>query len=184
MSPLLKRGKRRSVSGRAFVVRVTAMVAVLLVGVAGVVAGVFVQATPERREAVAVDVGEAFTVPDRPPFVGDMVVYGSPPEGERPDLDELGCQVTDGGGPLSTEAAQREDRIVVADRGLVPLVSFPGDPGHSVACAGPAAQASAPLYVIPGGNSRTLIPLAGFSLAVLCIPLAVLGLVYARWSRV
>lgn len=184
MSPLLKRGRRRSVSGRAFVVRVTALVALLLVGVAGVTAGVTVQATPERRDAVPLVVGQAFTVPQRPPFVGDMVVYGAPPEGERPDLDELGCQVTEGGGPLSTRAAQREDRIVVGDVGLVPLVSFPGAQGHSVACAGPGAQAAAPLYVIPGGNSRTLVPLAGFSLAVLCIPLAVLGLLYARWSRV
>lgn len=156
------------------------MVMLLLLGTAGVVLGLVVQLTPERREAVPIPVGEAYTAPQRVPFVGDLVVYGAPPEGNRPDLDELGCQVTDGGGPLSTDDAARQDRIVVAGRGLVPLVSFPGKPGHSLACAGAAAEASAPLYVIPGANSRDLIPLAGYCVAVLCVPFAVLGLVDAR----
>lgn len=170
-------------SGRRLVATVAVMVVLLAAGVIGVVVGVVVQATPERREALPLPVGEPFTVGERVPFVGDLVVYGTPPDGERPELDELGCQVTEGGGPLSTDAARQEDRIVVDGRGLVPLVSFPGATGHSIACAGPAAEAAEPLYVIAGGNDRHLIPLAGFSLAALCIPLSVLGLVNARLAR-
>lgn len=183
MSPVSRRSRRRSVSGRRLVATVVVMVVLLAVGVVGVVAGVVVQATPERREAQRLAVGDAFTVGDRVPFVGDLVVYGTPPEGDRPELEELGCQVTEGGGPLSTEAAQQEDRIVVDGRGLVPLVSFPGRTGHSIACTGPAAEAAEPLYVIAGGNDRHLVPLAGFSLAALCLPLSVLGLVNARLAR-
>jgi hypothetical protein len=184
VSPVLRRRKRSSVSARRFAVQVGALVLLLVVGIAGVVLGVLVQSTPERRDAVELAVGGVHTVPQRVPFVGDVVVYGTPPEGERPDLDELGCSVTQGGGPLSTERARAEDRLVVDGAGLVPLVSFPGDEGHSIGCGGPAAQAAAPLYVVPGGNSRGLIPLAGYSVAVLAIPLAVLGLLYLRWSRV
>lgn len=185
MSPLLRnrRRTRHSVSGRRLAVTVLAMIVLLVLGIVGVVVGVVVQTTPERREAVAVPLGEPYTSPARVPFVGDLVVYGTPPEGERPDLDELGCQVTEGGGPLSVDDARLEDRIVVEDRGLVPLVSFPGGSGHSIACAGPGAEAAAPLFVIPGRNNRTLLPLAGYCLAALCIPLSVLGLLNARWSR-
>lgn len=182
-SPRSRRRTRHSVSGRRLAVTVVSMVLLLVVGIVGVVVGVVVQTTPERREAVALVPGEPYTAPERVPFVGALVVYGTPPEGERPDLDELGCQVTEGGGALSVDDARLEDRIVVDDRGLVPLVSFPGGSGHSIACAGPGAEAAAPLYVIPGRNNRTLLPLAGYSLAALCLPLSVLGLLNARWSR-
>ncbi len=180
---MLRKRKRGSTSARRTAAQVAGLVLTLLVGVAGVALGVLVQATPESREAVPLAVGSAFTVPQRMPFVGDMVVYGTPPEGERPDLDELGCSITAGGGPLSTDAARNQDRLVVDGTGLVPLLSFPGAEGHSIGCNGPAAQAAAPLYVVPGTTSRGLVPLSGFSLAALCIPLSVLGLLYVRWSR-
>ena len=50
------------------------------------------QSTPEDREARLLEVGEAYTAPERVPLAGDLVVYGTPPEGDRPTLEELGCQ--------------------------------------------------------------------------------------------
>lgn len=62
-------------------------------------------------------------------------------------------------------------------------MSFPGDAGHSVGCAGPAAQVAAPLYVVPGQNQRHLIPLAGYCLAALLVPLSTLLLLSLRAGR-
>ena len=84
---------------------------------------------------------------------------------------------------LSTENARREDRIVIDGRGLVPLVSYPGEAGHSIGCNGPAAEASAPLYVVPGSNARHLVPLAGYCVGALAIPLGLLGLLTAESAR-
>lgn len=155
----------------------------LLVGVGGLLLGFAVQGSPESMEAQPLGPGEPFTAPQRALFVGDLVVYGTPPEGARPELDDLGCVVTEGGGPLSVSAARQEDRIVVAGEGLVPLVSFPGREGYSVACTGPAAVAAAPLYVVPGDDSRDLIPLSAFTVASLGCPLGAVGLVMLRASR-
>lgn len=155
----------------------------LVLGVLAVGLGYLVQSTPEDRTARPMSVDEAFTVGDRVPFVGPLVVYGTPTGGERPELDELGCEVTDGGGPLSTEAAERQDRVVVDDRGLVPLVQFPGREGYSIACTGPAAAAASPLYVVPGASARTLVPLAAYCTAALLVPLGLLGVLTLVASR-
>lgn len=153
----------------------------LATGAGAAVVGWHVQTTPEDRTPVPLAVGEVLTVGERVSFVGDLVVYGGS-DGERPTLDELGCQVTDGGGPLSTAAAASEGRIVVDGRGLVPLVSFPGREGYSIACSGPAAAAAAPLYVVPGATSRSLVPLGGYSVAALGLPLGAVGLLMLRAS--
>jgi hypothetical protein len=108
----------------------------LAAGTAATVAGFFVQSTPEDRTPRPLAVGEAFVAPERVWLVGDLVVYGSPDERGRPDLDELGCVVTEGGGPLSVERAAQEDRVVVAEQGQVPLVSFPA--GRATAWSAPA----------------------------------------------
>lgn len=182
----VRRRDPSSRAGRAAAYRRAGWVAstlALLLGLVVAGAAYVVQVTPEDRTPVPLGVGEAFVAPDREWLVGDLVVYGTPPEGDRPDLDELGCQVTEGGGPLSTRAARLEDRIVVAGEGLVPLVSFPGRPGYGLVCAGPAAQASAPLFVVPGASSRGLVPLAGYSAAVLLVPVGVVGLLMLRASR-
>jgi hypothetical protein len=91
--------------------------------------------------------------------------------------------VTEGGGPLSVERAAQEDRVVVAERGQVPLVSFPGRAGYGLVCTGPAAAAAAPLFVIPGANSRELVPLAAYSTAALLVPVGAVGLVMLRSGR-
>lgn len=155
----------------------------LLLGLAALAAGLVVQATPEDRTPTPLAVGEAYVAPEREWLVGDLVVYGTPPEGERPDLDELGCAVTEGGGPLSTRSARLEDRIVVAGQGLVPLVSFPGTAGYGLVCSGAAAQAASPLYVVPGASDRDLVPLAGYSLAVLLLPVGTVGALMLGASR-
>lgn len=155
----------------------------VVVGMVALATGYLVQSTPEDRTPQPLTVGGAYVVGERVAFVGDLVVYGTPSDGERPTLDELGCQVTEGGGPLSTRQARREDRIVVDGRGLVPLVSWPGRPGYGLVCAGPAAAAAAPLVVVPGATSRELVPLAGYSLAALLCPLGVVGLLMLRTSR-
>jgi hypothetical protein len=108
------------------------------------------------------------------------VVYGVPRPGPAPTLEELGCEVTPGGGPLTTLGVADEDRIVVAGQGLVPLVAFPGREGHSIACGGPAAVAAAPLHVAPGRSGRDLLPTAAFSLAAFLIPVAGTGLLMSR----
>jgi hypothetical protein len=160
-----------------------ASTAALLLGALAGIAGWTVQATPEDTTPVPLPVGTAWVVPERVPFAGDLVVYGTPPGGERPDLAGLGCQVTDGGGPLSTVAARQEDRIVVDGRGLVPLVSFPGREGYGLACSGQAAVAAAPLYVVPAAGSRDLVPLATWSVAALLVPVGAVGLLMLRASR-
>ena len=114
---------------------------------------------------------------------GDLVVYGSPDEGGRPDLQEMGCAVTEGGGPLSVERAAQEDRVVVDGFGQVPLVSFPGRPGYGLVCTGPAAAAAAPLFVVPGATSRELVPLAAYSTAALLVPVGAMGLLMLRAGR-
>lgn len=154
--------------------------ALLVVGVAALVLGWTVQTSPEDRTPVPLAVGEVWTAPERPLFVGDLVVYGTPDGGARPGLDELGCVVTEGGGPLSTSAAAAQDRIVVQGRGLVPLVSYPGQAGYSVACTGPAAAEAAPLFVVPGATSRTLVPLGAYCVAALAVPLGLVGLLMLR----
>ena len=145
--------------------------------------GYLVQSVPEDRTAQPLPLDAPYTVGERVPFVGALVVYGTPTGGERPELDELGCEVTEGGGPLSTEAAERQDRVVVEGRGLVPLVQFPGREGYSIACTGPAAAAAAPLYVVPGATSRDLLPLAGYCVAALLVPLGLLGVLTLVASR-
>lgn len=147
----------------------------LLLGMGAAGLGYLVQSTPEDRTAQPLPLDQAYTVGERVPFVGALVVYGTPTAGERPGLEELGCEVTEGGGPLSVEAAERQDRVVVEGRGLVPLVQLPGREGYSIACTGPAAVASAPLYVVPGASSRGLVPLAGYCAAALLVPLGLLG---------
>lgn len=177
------RRRRRSASGRRAAVRAAVAALLLVAGLAAGAAGLLVQSTPEQRDAQLLGVGQAWTAPERPAFVGDLVVYGTPAEGKRPELAELGCQVTSGGGPLSTERAAREDRLVVEGRGLVPLVSFPGEAGHSIGCVGPAAEAAAPLYVVPGRNQRHLVPVAGYCVAALFVPLGAFMLLSLRAGR-
>jgi hypothetical protein len=174
--------KRRRASPQSRALLIILSVAALALGVVGIALGLVVQSNPESRDAQLLEVGAAYTAPDRVPFVGDLVVYGAPTDGERPDLEALGCVTTSG--DASTKNALREDRLVVDDRGLVPLVSFAGEPGHSIGCNGPAAVAAAPLYVAPGANGRHLIPLAGYSVGALGVPLGLLGLLSARASRV
>ena len=152
-------------------------------GVLAVVSGYLVQSTPEDRTPVPLALGEAYIVPERVWLVGDLVVYGSPEERGRPDPDELGCVVTEGGGGLSVERAAREDRIVVGGVGQVPLVSFPGRTGYGLVCAGPASATAAPLYVVPGANARAMVPLAAYSAAALLIPVGTVGLVMLRAGR-
>lgn len=161
----------------------TLSVLALVVGVLAVGLGYLVQSTPEDRTAQPLPLDAAYTVGERVPFVGALVVYGTPTAGERPDLEELGCEVTEGGGPLSTEAAERQDRVVVEGRGLVPLVELPGREGYSIACTGPAAVAAAPLYVLPGATSRELLPLAGYCAAALLVPLGLFGVLSLVSSR-
>ncbi|MGJ7439586.1 hypothetical protein [Aquipuribacter sp. MA13-6] len=173
--------RRRYVSRRRALLVALSCLA-LVVGVGAVALGALVQTSPESREPVPLSVGAVHTVPDRVAFVGDLVVYGTPPTGERPELDALGCTATEGERALSTEAAAREDRIVVADVGLVPLVSFPGREGHSIACTGPAAAAAAPLFVVPGASSRSLIPLGAYCVAAFLLPLGTVGLLMLRAS--
>ena len=156
----------------------------LLLGAGAFVLGWSVQSSPEDRTPVPLAVGQVVTAPDRVSFVGDLVVYGTPGTGSRPDLDDLGCVVTEGGGPLSTDAAAREDRIVVGGNGLVPLVSYPGRTGYSIACTGPAAVEASPLYLVPGATSRALVPLGSYSLAALTVPLGLVGLGMLRSSKV
>ncbi len=160
---------RRYMSPRRISGYVVAVVALGMGAVAGAL-GYLVASNPEPRGAQPIAVGEVFTVGERVPFVGDLVVYGTPPQGERPDLDALGCQATEGEASLSTTVAATQDRIVVDGRGVVPLVSFPGVEGHSIACNGPAAVTAAPLYVVPGSSARDLLPLAGYSVAALLLP--------------
>jgi len=155
----------------------------LVLGVLAVGLGYLAQATPEDRTAQPLRVDAAYTVGERVPFVGALVVYGTPTAGDRPALADLGCRVSDGGGPLSTEAAERQDRVVVDGRGLVPLVQFPGREGYSIACTGPAALAAAPLFVVPGATSRDLVPLAGYCAAALLVPLGLLGVFTLVSSR-
>jgi len=155
----------------------------LVLGVFAVGLGYLVQATPEDRTAQPLPVDAAYTVGERVPFVGALVVYGTPTEGDRPELADLGCQLSEGDGPLSTEAAERQDRVVVDGRGLVPLVQFPGREGYSIACTGPAALAAAPLFVVPGASSRDLLPLAGYCAAALLGPLGLLGVFTLVSSR-
>lgn len=173
--------RRRYVSRRRGLLMALSCLA-LAVGVGAVLLGALVQTSPEPREPVPLAVGEAYTVPDRVAFVGDLVVYGTPQNGERPELDALGCTATEGEGSLSTDAAAREDRIVVAGVGLVPLVSFPGRPGHSIACTGSAAVAASPLVVVPGASSRTLVPLGAYCVAAFLLPLGTVGLLMLRAS--
>lgn len=177
------RRRRRSTSGRRAALRLGFASALLVAGLAAGAVGLLVQSTPEVRDARLLTVGQGWTAPERPPLVGDLVVYGTPVDGERPPLGELGCQVTSGGGPLSTRRAAREDRLVIEGRGLVPLVSFPGEAGHSIGCAGPAAQAAAPLYVVPGQNQRHLVPVAGYCVAALFVPLGAFLLLSLRAGR-
>lgn len=58
-------------------------------------------------------------------LVGDLVAcdtpqYDTPQYGVRPELDELGCQPSEGGGQLSTQRAALEDR----QRHLVPVAGY------------------------------------------------------------
>ncbi len=145
--------------------------------------GSLVQTTPEDRTARPLALDQAFEVGPRVPFVGPLVVYGTPPAGERPALEDLGCDVVEGGGRWSSEAAARQDRVVVEGRGLVPLAQLPGREGYAFACTGPAAAAAAPLYVVPGATSRDLVPLAGYCAAALLLPLGLLGVLRLVASR-
>ena len=177
---------RTSRGSRTRRVRLTGWAVAVLALVLGVLAfgvGYAVQATPEDRTPEPLALDAAYTVGPRVPLVGALVVYGTPVGGERPDLAELGCEVTAGGGPLSTGAAAEQDRVVVEGRGLVPLVQFPGREGYSIVCTGPAAVAATPLYVVPGASSRTLVPLAGYCTAVLLVPLGLLGVLRLVSSR-
>lgn len=136
---------------------------------------------PAGDEApVRVAVGAVYTVPSRAPLSGDLVVYGTPPDGWVPTLDDMGCQATAGGGPVVLADADRENRPVVDGTGLQPLVTFPGRPGHSIVCSGPAAQAAAPLHIAPGHDARHLVPLAAWSLAALLLPVGVACLLRPR----
>lgn len=177
----MSRSTRRYVSRRRGLLVALSCLALVL-GAGAVALGAVVQTSPESREPVPLAVGDVYTVPERVAFVGDLVVYGTPSTGERPELDELGCTVTEGESALSTEAAAREDRIVVTGVGLVPLVSFPGREGYSIACAGPAAAAAAPLFVVPGASSRSLIPLGAYCVAAFLLPLGTVGLLMLRAS--
>ena len=176
-----KSARRRHVRYRKlwYVLCLTALVA----GLGALSLAVLVQQTPETREPQPLPLGAVYTSQERVFLAGDLVVYGRPPTSERPSLAELGCQVTEGGGPLSTDAAAGQDRIVVDGRGLVPLATFSGRPGHSIACSGPAAAAAAPLYVAPGTTARGLVPLAGYSLAVFLLPVSIVGLLMLGASR-
>ncbi|WP_380164469.1 hypothetical protein [Jannaschia sp. R86511] len=177
----MSRATRRYVSGRRRVLGALSCLA--LAGGAGAAAlGWHVQTTPEDRTPVPFAAGEVVTVGERVAFVGDLVVYGAA-DGGRPELEALGCEVTDGGGPLSTEEAAGQDRIVVDGVGLVPLVSFPGREGYGLVCTGPAAVAAAPLYLVPGATSRSLVPLGAYSVAALGLPLGTVGLLMLRASR-
>lgn len=99
------RRRRRSASGRRAALRAGVAAVLVVAGVVAGAAGLLVQSTPELRDAQLLTVGQAWTAPERPPFVGDLVVYGTPAPGRRPTLQQLGCQVTEGGGPLSTAHA-------------------------------------------------------------------------------
>ena len=143
-----------------------------------------VELNPESREPQRLPLDTAHSVSNRAFLAGDLVVYGAPSTSVRPELAELGCEVIPGGRQLSTVAASREDRIVHDGRGLVPLVSFPGRPGQSIACSGPAAVAAAPLYVVPGATARGLVPLAGYCLAALLLPVGGVGIYLLRISAV
>jgi hypothetical protein len=143
-------------------------------------AGVLVQASPPESWRLPMTPGAVFTVPPRVLFAGPLVVFGSPGGEFRPTLEELGCRVTEGGGPVTLPDETNENRLVIADRGVVPLAVFPGRPGHSIACSGPGAEDAAPLFVAPGHTSRQLVPVAAYSLAALLIPAGAVGLASSR----
>jgi hypothetical protein len=154
----------------------------LVAGGLGIAAGAVVQSTPQDTWRLPMTPGAAFTVPARVPFGGSLVVYGTPRDSSRPSLVELGCRVTEGGGPLVLPDEANENRLVVEGRGVLPLAVFPGRPGHSIVCAGPAAEEAAPLYIAPGHSSRHLVPVAGYSIAALLLPAGTVGLLTARGS--
>jgi hypothetical protein len=152
----------------------------LAAGGLGVSVGVAVQSTPQEAWRLSMTPGTALTVPARVPLAGPLVVFGTPRDGSRPTLAELGCQVTEGGGPIVLPDEANENHLVVANRGVVPLAAFPGRPGHSIACSGPAADDAAPLYLAPGHSSRDLVPVASYSVAALLLPAGAVGLLAAR----
>jgi hypothetical protein len=154
---------------------------------AGVVSGLAlvllgaVLAADERRFAQPLEPGEVVTLPDRPVLSGPLVVYGTPPSGRVPSVADLGCRVSDGGGPLSPVVAGGQDRVVLSGQGADPLVEVPWRPGYGLVCDGPAAVASAPLHVVAGRSSRDLAGLAVLSVAALAGTAGAAGLV-TRWT--
>ncbi len=155
----------------------------LAAGGLGIAAGAAVQSTPQDTWRLPMEPGSAFTVPPRVPFGGPLVVFGTPRDGSRPTPEELGCHVTAGGGSVVVPDRANENHLVVGDRGVVPLAAFPGRSGHSIVCAGPAAEDAAPLYVAPGHNPRHLVPVAAYSMAALLLPVGTVGLLSSRGAR-
>lgn len=175
--------RARRGAGAARTVWHAACIAAVAAGLLAVALGGRILLTPESDDPLPLSAGEVFVVPARVDMVGPLVLYGSLDGEDRPSLTELGCVITAGGGPLSTDAARAEGRIVVAGRGLTPLVSFPGREGHSLACTGPGAVAAAPLFVVPGSSQRDLVPLSAFSVAAFLVPVGGAGLLMLRASR-